>query len=160
MAFILILTLMVQWFLGRRFFNRTTDHVIFRFKKNNLPFNLPPPPYKIYSPLLYTSGSKEKTNMSQLFNTDDETFSSENLWQYKPSDQVRWKTAELTCKTLICTLSHSFNPMTHSQHRIVLVSAERCLNSAVVIHCMITCIFLIVGKITSSSMQNHANKSE
>lgn len=34
---------------------------------------------KIYSTLLYTSGSKEKTKMSQLFNTDDETFSSENL---------------------------------------------------------------------------------
>lgn len=141
MAFILILTLMVQWFLGRRFFNRTTDHVILYLglKKIIFPSIYPPPQNKIYSPLLYTSGSKEKTNMSQLFNTDDETFSSENLWQYKPSDQVRWKTAELTCKTLICTLSHSFNPMTHSQHRIVLVCAERCLNSAVVTHCMITC---------------------
>lgn len=34
---------------------------------------------KIYSTLLYTSGSKEKTKMSQLVNTEDETFSSENL---------------------------------------------------------------------------------
>lgn len=150
MAFILILTLMVQWFLGRRFFNRTTDHVIFRFKKNNLPFNLPPPLIKFTLRCFTQVVLKRRRkchNYSILM-----TLSSENLWQYKPSDQVSWKTAELTCKTLICTLSHSFNPMTHSQHRIVLVCAERCLNSAVVIPCMITCIFLIVGKIRSSSM--------